>query len=71
LKKQLQQVNLINNPRNLPFPEKKKKKKTGHPSWNAYSAMKLSGNNQESNSCISCMLCTAVLQSPDLASGEN
>ena len=38
LKKKLQQVNLIKNLRRLPLP---RKKKTGHPSWNAYSAMKL------------------------------
>ena len=30
-----------------------------------------SGNNQGRNSCIYCILCTAVLHSPDLASGVN
>ena len=71
LKKKLQQVNLIKNPRSLPLPRKRKKK-----NWTSeLECLQCheieSGNNQGRNSCIYCILCTAVLHSPDLASGVN
>ena len=69
LKKKLQQVNLIKNLRRLPLPRKKKNWTSELECLQCHEIE--SANNQGRISCIYCMLCTAVLHSPDLASGVN